>query len=68
MVTIGCIGPASLSYWIISFDALGMVKFVLVEEQTFPFGNDRYYHIKVGGDFNHVRDVRIFARVSLTFE
>jgi len=45
-----------------------MFKFVPIEEQTFTFDSYRYCHVKVGGKFGHIRDVKIFTRVCMTLE
>ncbi|ORX83356.1 hypothetical protein BCR32DRAFT_278051 [Anaeromyces robustus] len=43
VISIDGIGLVGLSYWIISFDALCMLKFIFIEEDILPFGNNRYY-------------------------
>jgi len=58
MISTGCNGPAGLSYWVmVSFDALGMFKFIPIEEQAFPLGNGRHYHIEKGSHYDHIRDI-----------
>jgi len=67
MIFIGCIGSVGLSYWIItSFGALGMFKFIPIEEQAFLLSNGRGYHIEIGSHFDLIMDVRVFTGVCLT--